>query len=57
MSLTSKHYDPEVMDFFQASEIRMTLPEQQPWSLDGEYEEGVKEADIQSLPHAIRMIY
>lgn len=57
MSLTSKHYDPEVMDFFQASEIRMTLPEQQPWSLDGEYEEGVKEADIRSLPHAIRMIY
>ena len=57
MSLTSKHYDPEVMDFFQASELHLILPEQQPWSLDGEYEEGVKEADIRSLPHAIRMIY
>ncbi len=57
MSLTSKHYDPEVMDFFQASELHLILPEQQPWSLDGEYEEGVKEADIWSLPHAIRMIY
>lgn len=57
MSLTSKHYDPEVMDFFQAREIRMELSEEQPWSLDGEYEEGVRQAEIKSLPRAIRMIY
>lgn len=57
VSLASKKYDPEVMEFFQANEIRMELPEAQDWSLDGEYEPGKTLAEVKSLPRAICLIY
>lgn len=56
-SLISQKYDPEVMEFFQANEIHMELPEAQDWSLDGEYEEGSPSVVVKSLPRAIRMIF
>ncbi len=49
--------DKEVFEFFQASEIKMSLPETVNWTLDGEFEKGSGEVVIENLHSAITLRY
>ena len=48
--------DPEVMEFRHGSHITVEFEEPQPWSLDGEREEGTRLVEIQNLHQAIDLV-
>lgn len=54
-SIQTQKYDPEVIDFFQAPKLSVSMEEITPWSLDGEYNAGAKNIEISVLPSAIKL--
>lgn len=52
-SINTGVFDPEMFDFFKASEVTFTMKEPLPWSLDGEYAEGQPTLTIRNIPKAI----
>lgn len=56
VSITTQVYDPEIIQFFQASDLYIYPETEVPWSLDGEYAPGSKEIHVQNMHHAIQLI-
>ncbi|MBR5540119.1 MAG: diacylglycerol kinase family lipid kinase [Clostridia bacterium] len=52
-SINTADFDPELFDFFKASEVTFTMKEPLPWSLDGEYAEGAATITVKNVPQAI----
>ena len=52
-SINTADFDPELFDFFKASEVTFTMKKPLPWSLDGEYAEGATEVTVKNIPTAI----
>lgn len=56
VSITTQVYDPEVIHFFQASDIYIYPETEIPWSLDGEYCPGSKEIHVQNIHNAFQLL-
>lgn len=52
-SINTAEFDPELFDFFKASELTFTMPAPLPWSLDGEYAAGTETVTVHNVPRAI----
>ncbi len=52
-SINTADFDPELFDFFKASEVNFTMKKPLPWSLDGEYAEGAETVTVKNIPQAI----
>lgn len=52
-SINTANFDPELFDFFKASEVTFAMPKPLPWSLDGEYAQGGETITVKNIPHAI----
>ncbi len=52
-SINTAEFDPDLFDFFKASEVTFTMSTPLPWSLDGEYAEGATTVTIRNIPKAI----
>ena len=55
-AVTSQTYNCAMMTFCSAERIRITAGDQMPWTLDGEYQPGVPEAEIACLKQAVSII-
>lgn len=56
VSITTQVYDPDVIHFFQASDIYVYPETEVPWTLDGEYAPGSKEIHIQNIHNALQIL-
>lgn len=56
-SLMSGKYEEELITFVHVNRAVFTCPEAMPWSLDGEYAAGGGRVEIETLPHALTMVY
>lgn len=56
VSINTQSYDPEVVTFFQASELDIYPETEIPWTLDGEYAPGSKEIHIRNIHNALQII-
>ena len=56
VALQSRQYDNELLCFFQASRLRISAPKDMDWTLDGEFQPGAENIDIQNLHNAVRLI-
>lgn len=56
VSINTQSYDPELITFFQASELDVYPETEIPWTLDGEYAPGSKEIHIQNIHNALQII-
>ena len=56
VSINTQSYDPEVITFFQASELDIYPEAEIPWTLDGEYAPGSKEIHIRNMHNALQII-
>lgn len=56
VSITTQVYDPEVIHFFQTSDIYVYPETEIPWTLDGEYAPGSKEIHIQNIHNALQIL-
>lgn len=56
VSINTQSYDPEVITFFQASELDIYPETEIPWTLDGEYAPGSKEIHIRNIHNALQII-
>ncbi len=54
--LRRKKYQCKMITFRSASHIRVTAPEDMPWSLDGEKAQGEKTVTVRNLQRAIRLV-
>ena len=52
-SINTGEFDPEMFDFFKASEITFTMNDPLAWSLDGEYAAGESTVTVRNIPKAI----
>jgi len=52
-SINTAEFDPELFDFFKASEVTFTMKKPLPWSLDGEYAEGTETVTVKNIPRSI----
>ncbi len=52
-SINTADFDPELFDFFKASEVTFTMKKPLPWSLDGEYAEGAETITVKNIPQSI----
>lgn len=52
-SINTADFDPELFDFFKASEVTFTMKKPLPWSLDGEYAEGAETIVVENIPQSI----
>ena len=52
-SINTGEFDPELFDFFKASEVTFQMEEAMSWSLDGEHAEGATTVTIRNLHNAI----
>jgi len=55
-ALQTKKYDCKMMTFLKTSHVRVTAPEDMPWTIDGECEDGHREIEVKNLQHAIRVM-
>ncbi|MBQ8134056.1 MAG: diacylglycerol kinase family lipid kinase [Clostridia bacterium] len=56
MSMLNKTYKHKNIEFFHASDIRMTCDEPLDWAVDGEHKKGGKAVHIQNHPQAVNLI-
>lgn len=56
VSISTQVYDPDVVHFFQASDVTIYPETEVPWSLDGEYEPGSKEIHIKNIRNAFQLL-
>ena len=56
VSINTQSYNPEVITFFQASELDIYPEAVIPWTLDGEYAPGSKEIHIRNMHNALQII-
>ncbi|HHU72682.1 MAG TPA: diacylglycerol kinase family lipid kinase [Clostridiales bacterium] len=56
VALTKKDYNNEMIAFIKTSEVQFKMKEPVSWTVDGEYEEGGREAVIQIIPNAITLL-
>ncbi len=55
-SLAIQQYNDPLVTLCSAAKFHITAPADNPWTLDGEYQEGAEEILIQNRPAAIRII-
>lgn len=55
-AVQKQKYNCKMITFRSTSHIRITAPAQMPWTLDGEREEGHRQAVADNLHHAIRLM-
>ena len=55
-SLAIQQYNDPLVTLCSASKFHITAPADNPWTLDGEYQEGAEEIVIQNLPAAVRIL-
>lgn len=55
MGAANSDFSADCFDFFKASEIKVTMPDVVPWSLDGEKFDGAKNINIKVLKSAIKL--
>ena len=56
MALQSRQYENELLCFFKAAHLRISAPKDMDWTLDGEFQPGAENIDIQNLHNAVRLI-
>ena len=56
VALQSQNYDNELLCFFKAAHLRISAPRDMDWTLDGEFQPGAENIDIQNLHNAVRLI-
>ena len=56
VALQSQKYDNELLCFFKAAHLRISAPADMDWTLDGEFQPGAENIDIQNLHNAVRLI-
>ena len=56
MALQSRQYENELLCFFKAAHLRISAPGDMDWTLDGEFQPGAENIDIQNLHNAVRLI-
>lgn len=56
ISIKKRDYKDKLIQFVKAKEATFYMNEPIPWSIDGEYEAGVKTVKIQNIPNAIRIL-
>ena len=49
-------YNCKMITFRSASQVKITMDDPVPWTLDGEREEGHREVTVENIHHAIRLI-
>ncbi len=54
-SINTGEFDPQMFEFFKASQATFTMPTALPWSLDGERADGGKTVTVCNVPRAIRL--
>ncbi|MBQ7011392.1 MAG: YegS/Rv2252/BmrU family lipid kinase [Clostridia bacterium] len=55
-ALSSSDYSSYMLDFFSASEIRVSASENMDWTLDGEWQKGASSVKIENIHNAIRVV-
>ena len=55
-AVQKQKYNCKMITFRSASSVKITAPEDMPWTLDGEREDGHKAVEAVNLHHAIRII-
>ncbi len=55
-AVQKQKYNCKMITFRSASSVKITAPEEMPWSLDGEREDGHKSVEAVNLHHAIQII-
>ena len=56
-AVQTKKYNCKMMTFLNTAFVRVTSPEEMPWTIDGEKEDGRKEIFVENLQHAIKIAY
>ena len=56
-AVQTKKYNCKMMTFLNTRTVKVTAPEDMPWTIDGEKEEGHKEIWVENLQHAIKIAY
>ena len=56
VALQSRQYENELLCFFKAARLRISAPRDMDWTLDGEFQPGAENIDIQNLHNAVRLI-
>ena len=56
VALQSRQYENELLCFFKAAHLRISAPGDMDWTLDGEFQPGAENIDIQNLHNAVRLI-
>ena len=56
-AVQTKKYNCKMMTFLNTRTVRITAPEDMPWTIDGEKEAGHKEILVENLQQAIRVAY
>ena len=56
VALQSRQYENELLCFFKAAHLRISAPGDMDWTLDGEFQSGAENIDIQNLHNAVRLI-
>lgn len=56
-SINTGDFDPELFDFFKASEVTFRMDTPLPWSLDGECADGAQTVVVQNLPKAVKLLH
>ena len=55
-AVQTKKYNCKMMTFLNTRTVKVTAPEDMPWTVDGEKEEGRKEIWVENLQHAIKIV-
>ena len=55
-AVTSQTYNCAMMTFCSAEQIKVTAPEAMPWTVDGEYQQGVLQVDVSCVRHGIQIV-
>jgi diacylglycerol kinase family enzyme len=54
--LTRQKFDCDLIVSFKTNRIELNMADRAPWSLDGEYQEGLEDICVENLHSAIRIL-
>ncbi len=55
-AVTNQTYNCAMMTFCSTEHLKVTAPEAMPWTVDGEYQQGIVQANVSCVRHGIQII-
>ena len=55
-AVTSQTYNCAMMTFCSTEHLKITAPETMPWTVDGEYQQGILQVDVSCVRHGIQIV-